>query len=114
MILYILCQHLLMGNAMGKDAVFTMKLESDLRDQFLAVAEAMDRPASQIVREFMREFIQRQRETREHDAWFRGEVEQAMREADDPTVTRISHEDVQSNWRRQRAELVKRGGGNRA
>jgi predicted transcriptional regulator len=68
MILYILCQHLLMGNAMGKDAVFTMKLESDLRDQFLAAAEAMDRPASQIVREFMREFIQRQRETREHDA----------------------------------------------
>jgi|1185.fasta_scaffold188646_1 predicted transcriptional regulator len=99
---------------MGKDAVFTMKLESDLRDQFLAAAEALDRPASQIVREFMREFIQRQRETREHDAWFRDVVEQAMREADDPTVTRISHEDVRSNWRQQRAELVKRGGGNRA
>jgi predicted transcriptional regulator len=99
---------------MGKDAVFTMKLESDLRDQFLAAAEAMDRPASQIVREFMREFIQRQHETREHDAWFRSEVEQAMREADDSTVARISNEDVQSNWSRQRAELVRRAGGNRA
>jgi predicted transcriptional regulator len=100
-------------NAVGKDAVFTMKLESELRDQFLAAAEAMDRPASQIVREFMREFIQRQHETREHDAWFRSEVEQAMREADDPTTVRIPNEDIMSKWSRRRAELVKRGGGNR-
>jgi hypothetical protein len=95
---------------MAKESVFTMKLEPDLRDQFMAEAAAMDRPASQIVREFMREFIQRQREAREHDAWFRNEVEQAIREADDPAVNRISHEDVRSNWQRQRAELAKRGG----
>jgi len=31
--------------------------------------------ASQIVREFMREFVQRQREAREHDAWFRARSE---------------------------------------
>jgi hypothetical protein len=98
---------------MPKEAVFTVKLEAKLRDAFMAEAEAVDRPASQLVREFMRGFIQRQRETREHDAWFRGEVEQAVREADDPAVRRIPHEEVRSNWRRQRAELVKRAGGAR-
>jgi hypothetical protein len=46
----------------------------------------------------------------EQDAWFRAEVEQGMREADDPAVTRIPHEKIASNWRRQRAALVKRVG----
>ncbi len=44
---------------------------------------------------------------------FAGEVEQAMREADDPTAVRISNEEIKSKWSRRRAELVKRGGGNR-
>jgi len=44
---------------MSKEAVFTMKLEPELRDQFMAEAEASHRPASQVVRELMREFVQR-------------------------------------------------------
>ena len=95
---------------MSKEAVFTLKLEPDLRDQFMAEAEAAHRPASQLVRELMRDYIDRQRAAREHDAWFRAEVEQGMREADDPSVKRIPHEEVMDQWRRQRAELVARAG----
>ena len=47
---------------MGKEAVFTMKLEPELRDEFMAAAKRDDRPASQIVREFMRDFVQQDRE----------------------------------------------------
>ena len=92
---------------MLKESVFSMKLESELRNQFMAEAAAIDRPASQLVREFMRDFVQRQRQAREHDAWFRAEVEQSMREADNPETRRISQEAARSSWRRQRAELVK-------
>lgn len=53
----------------------------------------------------------RQQNPREHDAWFRGEVEQGQREADDPAVRRIPHDEVRSIWHRQRAELAKRCGG---
>lgn len=95
---------------MPKEAVFTLKLEPELRDQFMAAAEATHRPASQLVREFMRDFIRRQDEAREHDAWFRAQVEQAMREADDPAIERLPHENVGTAWRRQRAELVRRAG----
>jgi predicted transcriptional regulator len=95
---------------MPKEAMFTLKLEPELREQFMAEAAAADRPASQIIREFMRDFIRQQRATREHDAWFRAEVERGMREADDPSVKRISQEEVSAKWRRQRAELVKRAG----
>lgn len=95
---------------MPKEAMFTLKLEADLRDEFMAEAEATHRPASQLVREFMRDFVKRQRETREHDAWFRAEVEQGMSEADDPKMKRIPHQEIASSWRRQRPELVKRAG----
>lgn len=60
---------------MSKEAVFTMKLESELRDEFMAEAEAAHRPASQVLRELMREFVQRQRETREYDDFLRRKVE---------------------------------------
>ena len=95
---------------MPKDAMFTLKLEPELRDQFMAEAKATHRPASQLVREFIRDFVQRQREAREHDAWFRAEIGQGVREADDPAGKRIPHEEVASSWRLQRAELIKRAG----
>ncbi len=76
----------------------------------MAEAEATHRPASQIVREFMRDFVKQQRAAREHDAWFRAEVEQGLREADNPNVKRIPHEEISAKWRRQRTKLVKRAG----
>ena len=60
---------------MSKEAVFTMKLEPELRAEFMAEAEAAHRPASQVVRELMREFVQRQREAREYDEFLRRKVE---------------------------------------
>ena len=59
---------------MSKEAVFTMKLEPKLRAEFMAAVEATDRPASQIVRDFMRDFIQDQREAKEYDAYLRSKV----------------------------------------
>ena len=62
---------------MPKEAVFTMKLEPELRDEFMAEAEAAHRPASQVVRELMREFVHRQREARDYDGFLRRKVEVA-------------------------------------
>lgn len=62
---------------MSKEAVFTMKLEPELRNQFMAEAEAAHRPASQVVRELMREFVQRQRQAREYDEFLQHKVEVA-------------------------------------
>jgi len=95
---------------MAKDAMFTMKLEAALRESFMAEAAATDRPASQIVREFMRDFVDRGRAARDHDAWFRGEVERALGEAADPTVERVSGHQIEEDWRRRRARLVKMAG----
>lgn len=60
---------------MPKEAVFTMKLESELRAEFMAEAEAAHRPASQVLRELMREFVQRQRQAREYDQFLQHKVD---------------------------------------
>lgn len=93
---------------MPKDAVFTVKVESDLRAAFIAEADAMHRPAAQLVRDYMRDFIAQRQAEREHDAWFRAQVEEGVRQADDPTVARIPHEQISDDWQRQRAALVER------
>ena len=62
---------------MSKEAVFTMKLEPELRAEFMAEAEAAHRPASQVLRELMREFVQRQREAREYDQFLSRKVKVA-------------------------------------
>ncbi len=59
---------------MSKEAVFTMKLEPKLREQFMAEVQAAHRPASQVIRDLMRDFIERQRRAREYDAFLRGKV----------------------------------------
>lgn len=59
---------------MSKAAVFTMKLQPELRAEFMAAVEAAHRPASQIVRDLMRDFIQHQREAKEYEAYLRGKV----------------------------------------
>lgn len=54
------------------------------------------------------EAMRKAREAIEYDQWFRGEVEKALIEADDPNTQWISHEEVTASWAVKRAELVKR------
>ncbi len=62
---------------MTKEAVFTMKLEPELRAEFVAEAEAAHRPASQVVRELMRDFVQRQRDARAYESFLQRKVDVA-------------------------------------
>lgn len=45
---------------MTKEVQMSIKMEPELRDQFMAVAATMHRPAAQIVRDLMRLYIARQ------------------------------------------------------
>ncbi|AMJ59480.1 CopG family ribbon-helix-helix protein [Bosea sp. PAMC 26642] len=89
---------------MSKEAVFTMKLEPELRDAFMAEAEASHRPASQVVRELMREFIERQREARDYDAFLRRKVEIAR--ASMQAGRGRSNEEVEAEFAKRRDSLM--------
>jgi len=89
---------------MAKEAVFTMKLEPELRDAFMKAAAAADRPASQIVREMMRDYVQ---QDREYVAWLQRKVDRARA---DMAAGRVhSHEDVQAHMDQLIADLESKG-----
>ena len=88
---------------MPKHSVFTMKLESELRTDFMAEAEACDRPASQIVRELMREFVQQQRQTRDYQEFLRDKVATARKQIS--TGNHLGNEAVEARFAELRQQL---------
>jgi len=42
-----------------KDSGLRIRVQRELRDKFLSVCQAQDKPAAQVVREFMREYVQK-------------------------------------------------------
>jgi predicted transcriptional regulator len=93
---------------MMKEAIFTMKLESELRDAFMAEAKAAHRPASQVVRDMMRDFVQRQRDAREYDEFLRRKVEAARVSV--RAGRGRSNEEVEADAAAWRAELLRKVG----
>ncbi|MFJ7312790.1 CopG family ribbon-helix-helix protein [Pseudomonas sp. NPDC098747] len=92
---------------MSKHAVFTMKLEPELRDQFMAEAEAAHRPASQIMREMMREFVQAQQEAREYEVFLQRKVDLAR--AAMAAGEGMSNEEVEAQFAARRRRVENQG-----
>ena len=90
---------------MTKVAVFTMKLEPELRADFMAAAQASHRPASQVLRELMREFIERQRQAREYDQYFSRKVDAGR--ASMLVGSGRSNEEVEATFAARRAEAAR-------
>ncbi len=88
---------------MTKQAIFTMELEPELREEFMAEAEASHRPASQIMRELMREFIQRQREARAYEDFLHRKVETAR--ASKQAGKGTPNDEVAAQFAARRAEV---------
>ena len=86
------------------DTTFTFRVDYKLKDAFTEAARANDRPGSQLLRDFMRDYVERA----EHDAWFRAEVEQSMKEADDPNAELVPHEEVVRKWEARRGKLLRK------
>ena len=64
------------------EATFTFRVDEALKNEFAAAAKARDRTGAQLLRDFMREFVQKQQEVAEHDAWFRRQVQVGLDSAE--------------------------------
>jgi predicted transcriptional regulator len=68
-----------------KEANFNLRLDATLKAAFTRAAEAADRPAAQLLRDFMRDYVKRQ----EREAWeaeVRRQSLAAAARATDPTT----------------------------
>jgi len=90
---------------MSKQAVFTMKLEPELREAFMSETKAAHRPASQVLRELMREYIKRQRQEREYEEFLNGKI-QAGRVSMASGMGK-SNQEVEAEFAARRAEAMK-------
>ena len=89
---------------MNTKAVFTMKLEPDLRDSFMAEAAAADRPASQVVRELMRDYIEQRLHERAYSEYLGRKVGKAR--ASMLEGQGRPHEAVEADFAARRAKLA--------
>ena len=80
------------------ESTFTFRVDDELKAAFAEVAASQERTAAQLLRVLMKDAVHRDRELREHDRWFRREVERALGEAGDPAMPRLAHESVRSSW----------------
>lgn len=89
---------------MPKEAVFTMKLESSLREGFVAAAKAAHRPASQVMRELMREYIQREEQKQAYDVYLAQKVENGRQNIHEGRS--LSDDEVEAQFAARRANLA--------
>jgi len=87
-------------------AVFTMKLEPELRESFMAEAAADDRPASQIVRELMRGYIERRHKARAYREFMQRKAEIARADVRAGRVR--TNEEVEAEAAVWRAETLRK------
>lgn len=68
-------------SAHPKEESFNFRVPADLKAAFKAATEVADRPAAQVLRDFMRAYVEQHRREPDHDSWFRNEVKASL---DDP------------------------------
>jgi predicted transcriptional regulator len=88
------------------EATFTFRVDESLKDQFTTAAKDRDRTAAQLLRDFMRDFVKQQHEAREHDAWFRRQVQIGLSSADDGNL--IPAAEVEARFAAKRAATRRR------
>ena len=57
------------------EATLTYRVDESLKNDFASAAKARDRTGAQLLRDFMRQFVQSQQDAAAHDTWFRDQVQ---------------------------------------
>ncbi|MBW6423576.1 hypothetical protein KX729_19135 [Rhizobium sp. XQZ8] len=64
------------------EATFIFKVEEELKTAFSNAAKALDQTDADVLREFMRAYVEEQYDAASYDAWFRQKVKKAIELAD--------------------------------
>jgi predicted transcriptional regulator len=84
------------------EATFTFRVEDELKSAFSEAAKAHDQTGAQLLRGFMRDYVKRQQDAAEYDAWFRRQVQVGLDSANAGNF--ISAEEVETEFAARRAE----------
>jgi predicted transcriptional regulator len=88
------------------ETTFTFRVDKALKSSFARAAKARDRAGSQLLRDFMRNFVAGNVEKADHDAWFRRQVQAGLDEADSGPL--VPADEVEAEFTHRRAETRRR------
>lgn len=84
------------------EATFTFRVEEELKENFASAAKARDRTAAQLLRDFMRDFVKKQQDAAEQDAWFRRQVQVGLDSANAGNL--VPAGDVEAEFAKRREQ----------
>ena len=90
------------------ESTFTIRVDDSLKDAFTEAAKIHDRTGAQIIRDFMREYVQSAREKAEYEEWFTAKVEAGLRDIKEGRV--IPHGEVKARSLARRERLLAESG----
>lgn len=64
------------------EATFIFKVEEELKNAFSNAVRAQDQAEADVLREFMRAYVEQRHDAAGYDAWFRRKVQKAIERAD--------------------------------
>lgn len=86
------------------ESTFTIRVDDHLKEAFVEAARVSDRTGAQLVRDFMRDYVQITREKAEYEEWFTAKVEAGLQAVQDGRV--LSNDDVRERSRLRRERLI--------
>lgn len=88
------------------EATFTFRLDEALKNDFVQAAKSRDRTGAQLLRDFMREFVQQQQDAADQDARFRSQVQAGLASANAGRL--VPAADVEAQFAARRAATRRR------
>jgi len=84
------------------ESTVVVRVDDDLKAAFADAAKAADRTTSQLLRDFMRDFVRTRVDAAEYDTWFRRKVAEGIADARAGRVR--SSEEVEAHFAKLRAD----------
>ncbi len=87
-------------------ATINFRVNDELKDQFEKAVEFSDMTGSQVLRDFMRNYVESSREKREYEAWLVANVQRGLAQV--VTGHTIPHEEVKARAAARRERMMNR------
>ncbi len=85
-------------------ATYTFRVDESLKEAFASIAQANDRSGAQLLRDFMRRYVQEHADTLSYDQWFRAKVAEGIKAVEEGRV--VSNEEAKCRSMKLRKEWL--------
>ncbi|AGQ33218.1 Uncharacterised protein [Serratia liquefaciens] len=87
------------------ESTVVIRVDDELKIAFASAAKAADRTASQLLRDFMRDFVSRQSQQKEYEQWLQEKVDLSRKALQEGRV--VDNEDVEAYFAERRAKSMR-------